>query len=892
MKQSLRSWLWAVPVEQEVDEELAFHLDMHTRDLVAKGMDPRAARQAALDRVGDLQQLRRVCLDLGRKRDRTMRIRQWIDELRHDVTFSIRQLRASPGFAAVAILTLALGIGANSAIFALADATLLRPLRFAEADRLVQLHERTPTVDRSVVAPFEAAEWIARNRTFESMAAVSSNKRTIADRDGAGALIDYQNVGVRFFDLFRVTPIAGRTFLPEDDRPGSNVVVLSERLWRDRFGSDPTLVGRPVEIDGDPFIVIGIVPAGFQVIAPSVAWTVMSTLFMRGPAGRGHYLRVVGRLRPGTTLADARHDMAAVADGIAREHPDLNKDRGVLLEDLHDGLVDSDLRLTAKILLAIVAVVLLTCAANVANLVLARTSARARELAVRTALGAGGRRIVRLLLAESLVLSATAAAVGAALGAAILAAAPALLPSRLLPIDVPLAFDSRVLAFCAAAAFLLAVVFGAVPAWQATRLPPLQAMAAGGRTSTGGGSRLRAVLAMSQVAAAVALLCGAGLLLRSLSALQRVDSGSRTAEVLTMTVGLPVVRNGPNVRSPYATPDGRRQYYEAVAREVASVPGVRSAALGSALPLDGWWISMSFQLAGEVPRPEAEKDDARYVHVGPAYFRTMGIPIVSGREFSSADTVGSVPVCMVNEAFVRRFLNGRAPIGTRLVVRAMITGGGPLPVRDIVSVVAQVKERPDESDAQPHIYVPFAQDPPWQLSLVVQPTLGPASALTPLVRAAVARVDKARPVMSVRTIATVSHEATSPARFRAALVGAFAALALSLAVVGVFGILAYSVQQRVREFGVRMALGATANQIVALVVGDAARVIAGGTIIGLIGAALLGRSLSAFLFGVRPSDPVTFASAALVLAATAALAIAVPVLRAVHVDPIVTLRDE
>jgi putative ABC transport system permease protein len=417
-------------------------------------------------------------------------------------------------------------------------------------------------------------------------------------------------------------------------------------------------------------------------------------------------------------------------------------------------------------------------------------------------------------------------------------------------------------------------------------------MTTGGRTSTAGGSWFRNLLAMGQIAAAVILLCGAGLLLRSLVALGRVDSGSRADEVLTMTITLPFVRSNAPAGMRYVTPQSQLQFYEAAEREVRRIPGVRDVAFGSVLPFDGWWIGMYFQVEGAPPRPEAMRDQARYQHVGPAYFRTLGIPVVAGRAFTSTDTVRSTPVCIVNEALVRQYLKGRSPVGVRIVVRGMNTGGAPLPVRDIVGVVADVKERPDETTAQPQIYVPFAQDTPSQLSLSIEPAGGSAAALTSAARAAIARVDPERPVPDVRTLANIRREATSPARFRTVLLGAFALLALTLSVIGVFGVLAYSVQQRVREFGVRIALGATTGSVLALVVGNTARILSIGVAVGLTAAAALGRWMSSLLFSVRPTDPLTFGAVAAMLALTAALATAIPALRAARVDPVVSLRDE
>jgi putative ABC transport system permease protein len=871
-------------VERELTDEIDGYVDLLTEEKIAQGLSRDDARRVARLELGRPEHLKDHVRDV--------RVGAWLDALRQDVRFGVRTLIRRPGFTLVAVLTLALGIGANSAIFALADAALLRPLPFPEADRLVMIHEHTPTVDRGIVGLYEVVEWAARNRTFESMTPIWANRRVIADADGTGEMIDMQSVSTRFFDVFRVAPILGRTFLPSDDRPDADLVVLSERIWRDRFGGDPGVIGRQIRIDRNPYTVVGVVPAGFQVLGPSNAWMLVTTSFMRSRTAVGHYVRAAGRLAPGATLANAQADLTTVADAFAKERPDLNKDHGVVLEPLHDGLISTDLRLTAKLLLGVIAFVLLTCCANIANLVLARTSGRARELAVRSALGAGGRRLARLLLTESLVLSAIAAALGAALGAAILATAPSLLPPGVLPVDVRLAFDGRVLTFCAAAAFGFAIALGALPAWQAARRPPLEAMTGGGRTSTGGGSTFRSVLAMSQVAAAVVMLCGAGLLLRSLVALGSVDPGHRASDVLTMAINLPFVRPDAPPGTPYATVDAQRQFYDAVEREVATVPGVRRVTWGSALPLDGWWIGYTFQRDGDPPRPESQRDLSHYKHVDSAYFETLGIPIVSGRAFTSLDTEHSPPVCIVNEALVRRYLGGQTPLGARLVVRGWTTGRGPLPVREIVGVVGQVREFPDQADTQPQIYVPLRQDPTTRLSLVVLPSGGSASALTPAVLAAIARVDKGLPVTKVRTIAAIGYEANAAARFRAVLIGAFALLVLTLAVVGVFGVLAYSVQQRVREFGVRIALGATTSNVLLMVFGGTIRITVAGLVIGLAAAAILGRSMSALLFGVRPVDPLTFVGVAALLAVTAALATAVPAFRAATVDPIVALRQD
>jgi putative ABC transport system permease protein len=893
MKRSLRSWPWRVPIDQEVDDEIAFHIEMRTRELVEKGLDPRIAREMVLARLGDATRLKRTCVDLGRKRDREMRLTRWFEEFRDDVRFAIRQLRASPGFTLVAVLTLALGIGANSAMFALADATLVRPLPFPEPERLVSLSELWQGQPGGAVNPVDFVDWTERTHTFAAIAAVVRGGGSIVGDDGVAEPIPAQAVTARFFDVLGVTPIAGRTFRDDDEGPAPNVVVLSEGFWRRRFGADPTLVGRATRFGGQTFTVIGIVPADFQFELPgttsegsSMMWTLLNPPQDRTPAQRyPHYLQVIGRLKPGVTLDAARADIGAVAAALAQEMPGSNRGHVATASPLRDRVVRSELRLTAILLLGVVGLVLLMCCANVANLLLARASARSCEFAIRSALGAGRRRIVRQVLTESLVLAILGGLLGAAFGAAILSAAPSLIPAGLIPQTVTIGFDGRVVTFCVLAALVVAVLYGLSPAWQIARMPQVQAMTNDGRSVTGASDRFRRALAVSQVAIAVFLLCGAGLLLRSLLALDGVDSGSRADDLLTLMVGA----GGPGPGGSDVGSMARK--YQAYQREVEQVPGVRAVGWGSALPFGGLWYGQAFQIDGDSPRPPADRDLAGYQIVSPSYFGLLGIPVLHGRGLSESDTANSPEVCLVDEEFVRRFLRGRPALGTRISINAMVVPPRAIS-REIVGVVGQVKERPDEPEPQPHVYVPIAQNPWWSATLVVQPTAGRAEALTSGVRTALARVDRDRPATLIRTLSAIGKQATARPRFRAVLIGTFALLALVLAMVGVFGVLAYSVQQRTREFGVRIALGASATNVLGLVLGDAARVIGTGVVIGLVLAFAFAQSVASFLFGVQPRDPVTFGSAGLVLVVTAMVACAVPALRAVRVDPVAAFRSE
>jgi putative ABC transport system permease protein len=895
MKRSLYSWLWRVPIDREVDEELAFHIEMRTRELVERGMDPGAARELVLSRIGDLGQLKRTCEDLGRKRDREMRLTQRLEELRDDVTYAIRQMRATPGFTLVAALTLALGIGANSAIFALADATFLRPLPFlTPPDRLVMLWERYPNGYLSQVTPPDFYDWATQNQTFDAMAAFTGDNAAMIGADGLPEQVRSQLVSPRFFEVLGVTPLAGRTFV-QSDAANTAVVVLSEAFWRRRFGADPTIVGRSIVVGDQSRTVIGIVPDRFQVVPATISnagseppqiWTVIN-MTGGGPAmRRAHYLYVIGRIKAGVSLTAAQQDLTTIGARNAELFPETNKGHDPTLQPMREALVGSEMRMTSLLLLGVVGFVLLMCCANMANLFLSRTNARARELAVRSALGATRGRVMAQLLTESLVLAVLGGTLGAGLGAAILRAAPAMVPPGLLPSAVALAFDGRILLFCAATSLLAGLTFGLAPAWRSTGRSMAHSLV-GDRRTTARGGLLRSALVVSEVAAAVLVLCGAVLLLRSLIALENVDAGYRARDVLTMVMNLPM--NGP---TRYGTADLARQFFEDVEDAVQQVPGVSRAAIGGALPLDGMWFGQIFTIDGDPPHPAANRSAAAYQIISPRYFQTLDIPVVKGRDFADTDTKEGVQVAIVSEAFVRRFIGSRDPLGLRLSVPGITMGPGKPVIRQIVGVARQVKTFPGEREPVPQIYVPLAQNTWFMASISVRPSTGSAESLAPAVRAALARVDKDRPVSRVRTIDTVAFQANARPRFRAVLVGTFATLALVLAMVGVFGVLAYSVQQRMREFGVRVAMGARVRDVLRLVLTGAARLTVIGIAIGLAVAAAVSRYIATLVFPVAPLDPVTFIVVPLVLLATAAIAVAAPAWRAARVDPVVAFRSE
>lgn len=891
MKRSLRSWLWRVPLDREFDEEIELHIEMRTRELVEQGVDAASAREMAIKRMGDLDAFKRTCVDLGRKRDREMSMVLWLEELRDDVTFAFRQLLAAPAFTSVAVLTLALGIGANSAIFALVDATLLRPLPYRDADRLVTIWETSSATSRGFASPPNMLDWKARSRTFETIAGYtpSMGSMVMSGRDGNALTVSRQWVTAGIFDVLGVQPIAGRTFSPEDEQQRRRSVVISEGLWETRFNRDLAIVGGELRLDGELWTVVGVMPKDFEILGRTAMWAMRPFPSNMPPRARASYqLQVVGRIKSGVAIEAAQADLASVTESLSREYPEFNRGRSVTIEPLHDTMVGSDLKTTSMLFLGVVGFVLLICCANVANLLLARAAARSRELAVRSALGAGRARIIRQLLTESVVLSIIGGALGIGVGAAILQVAPVLIPEGLLPAAVTLSFDMRVVAFCAAAALLVGVVFGIAPAFQATAVAPVEAMGADSRTTTGSGGRLRSLLVAGEVATAVLLLFGAGLLLRTLMAVQSYDRGYRADNVLTMLVD--------PLGSAYPPPLKQQQFYDQVEAEVRAVPGVADVGWSSGLPLGDSVFGeypWTYHVVGDPPIEESRKPTTGYQIVSSTYFSTLELPIVAGRGFDARDVMGSPRVLIVNEAFARS-LAPRNPIGLQVSLRAVDSPNQEPVTLEIIGVAKQVKQRPDEPADYVQMYTPLLQDPIGDVYLLIRSNTGRADALTPAVRAAISRIDKNQlvSVSSITTLEDVEWRATGRHRFRAVLVAAFAALAVTLAMVGVFGILVYSVQRRVRDFGVRRALGATSGDVMRLVVNSATKVIGVGAAIGLVLSAAFGRLISTMLFGVQPLDLVTFAFVVAVLVIAAAASVVGPAWRASRIDPATALRSK
>jgi putative ABC transport system permease protein len=884
----------------EVVEELAQHLDARFDELCAEGMDAAEAERRVREEAesvelpAQLQGLRQA--RQPQPPDLPAAPRAWWSDILHDLRYALYTLRRQPGFAAVAILTLALGIGANAAIFALVDAAVLRPLPLPDPKRVLFIAERTESTPRSTVSPLNMRDWADQSSSFEAIGGYQPNvaSMVMSTPEGRGENVSRQWVTAGVFAALGLDALRGRSFNAEDDRANRDVVVLSEAFWRSRFGADPQIAGRVLTLDGDPFVVLGVMPQAASLIGRSDVWALAAISDIPPRARSAYFLNAVGLLKPDVGIDAARADLDAVAARLAQQFPDSNRGRGVQLDPLHAQLVGTDLRRTSMLFLAVVGLVLLVCCANIANLLLTRASARARELAIRAALGASRGRVIRQLLTESLLLAVLGGVLGLLLGAAILGVAPSLLPQGLLPQAVELQVDLRLAGFCMLAALLTGVLFGIAPAWQASHAAPVQAIGSDGRGLVGGGGRLRGALVIGQVAIAVALLFAGGLLLRSLLALDSVERGFGASNVLTMMVD--------PLGSRYPTPADILRFYDEVGREVREVPGVRNAAWATTLPMGpSSYGDAFFKVEGAQSADPTTLPTTDYQIVSEEYFDTVELPIVAGRGFDAHDDAEAPQVAVVSEAFARKHLLAgglgsvidlNRALGQRIAVQDSSAPDAEQELREVVGVAAQVKARPDEAEDFVQLYVPLRQSPIGDIFLLVHPHAGDAERLAPTVFDALRRIDTEQLVSlrEVTTLAQIASDGTATHRFRAVLVGGFAALVLVLAMIGVFGVLAYTVQQRRREYGLRMALGAPPTRVLWLIGGSVGRLLAAGAALGLLASLMLGRALDSLLFQIPAFDPLTLGAVVLLISCAALLAALAPAMQALKVDPAVSLR--
>jgi putative ABC transport system permease protein len=864
-------------VDEEVEAELEFHLAMRRRELIAKGMSEAEAHRAAEDRFGDLRRARRECRAIGHQREQRMQVAQYFSELRQDTTFSLRQMLAARVFTIVAVATLALGIGATTAIFSTVNTVVLRPLPVPEADRLMEVHSAWRDLGRGNVSAGNFVDMAAEQTVFQAVAAASGASMTLARDEGAERVVGVRATG-GWFDVWGVAPALGRVFGPAEDAPGHDqVVVLSHRFWTRQFGADRGVLGRTMTLDNRPYTIIGVMPASFDFTADAEAlWVPIAFTPERKAMHDEHFLSVYARLRPGISIEQATQQLTAIAKGLAQRFPKENTERTFSVTPLMDTFV-GDYRERLFVLLGAVAFVLLIACGNVPNLLLARGAARARELAVRSALGAGQGRLVRQLFTESLVLSLLSAAAGIALARGLIA-----LLVAYGPVGVPrleqTRLDGTAVAFAVLIAVAASVVFGLLPAWRASHTDINSTLKEAGRGAGARSARdiVRSALITAEVALALILLVGAGLLIRSAIEAQRVPTGFNPKGVFSGRFSLPAAK--------YASAPAILQAAQAIEARVASTPGVRAATVASNVPGVGTF-SNGLVPEGEAPElRNVRQSMARFV--SPSYFEVMGLPIVRGRGFNDSDRAGAPYVMVINQTLAQRLWPNQDPIGRR--VNGSAPGGVP---KTVIGVVGDVRWRGPAGGVDPEFYQPLAQldEIAWNWTrrslFVAARTDGDAAALAPAVRRSIASIDPGVPLFAERTMEERIAATLETARFNTMLLALLGGVGLLLAGVGIYGVINYFAAQRTSEIGIRLALGASRANVRRLVVRQAALPVAAGVLLGALGAAFAARAIATQLVNVQANDPLTFIAVAGVLGMVALLAAFIPARRASNLDP-------
>ncbi|HJR63777.1 MAG TPA: ABC transporter permease [Gemmatimonadaceae bacterium] len=873
---------WRADVHGDVDDELRFHLEMRTADLVAAGMSEAAARGEAERQFGEMRAIRDECLTIDERRGRRAERGEIMTDLRQDLRFAARTLSNNPGFAALAILCVALGVALTTTIFSWVNSILLRPLPYERAEELVAIYARNTARGATGVniSYPDYVSWREQNQTFAEIGMWTWTTLSLSG-EGDSERLDGAEVSSTLFQVLGVHPILGRTIAAGDEQQGQNrVVILGYGVWQRRFGGDRNIVGKSVLADGIPYTVIGVMPRGFAFPERGQVWVPLTLQESALDRSNRYWAGGIGRLKPGVTVAQAQADLDRISAVLQREDPEANFGWDAEAVELRDDLV-GDLRRPLLVFMGAVALVLLIACANVANLLLARGATRQREIAIRVAIGAGRRRLVRQLLTESLLL----AAIGGALGAVLSVFAVRLL-SLAFPDDVPfyidLGVDGFALAFAVALTAVTGLLFGVVPALRSTDVALSDALKDGARGAGEGTarSRVRSALVVGEVALSLVLMISATLLIRSYQSLHETPLGFDQDGILSMRLALPAGK--------YEDRAKRIDFFDRLFERMRALPGVEAVGSAQGIPFSGWDVMSYMSIEGRPPRPRGQELDIHFQTVSPDYFKAIGVPLVRGRWLTPADRDSLAPVALINEKFARDEFPGEDPIGRR------ITGGvvGVDPWVTIVGVVGDYRHYRLPVEMGPAVYYPYHGRPSYSQTIVLRTSLDDPHTLLPTVRAALRELDRDVPAFQIQTLEEAVDRSLWRQRLQGQVLGVFAALALLLATVGIYGVISYSVTQRTREVGVRMALGATQRSVLVLVVGYGARLALIGVAIGLAGALALTRVLSTLLYGVKATDPFTFALVPLVLALAAIIASYVPARRASRVDPLVAMRAE
>jgi putative ABC transport system permease protein len=882
----LRGMLKRERLDRELDEELRSHVEMRTADNLAAGMPPEEARFDAQKRFGNSTILKEDTRDVD--------IVGWLDEAARDFRQAVRMLKRSPGFTAVAVFTLALGIGANTAIFSVIDSVLLRPLAYHDPDNLVIVWETNSQHPKphNTVSPPNFLDWQSRNTVCSSMAYIYDGRDNFTGM-GEPEEVVVQNVSANFFSVLGVNPFLGPGFTPENGQAGhDSVVILSYGLWKERFAADPTIVGKSIVLNGRPQTIVGVAPQNFRWFIKDGSMTgakpQMWSPFVFPPSFHDHkqigrFLSVVARLNPAATSSEAQIQMNALAAQLEREYPDFNGHWGVNVVPLRQQL-SGDLRPALLVLFGAVAFVLLIACANVSSLLLARAASREREMAIRTAIGASRWQIARQLLIESLLLALIGGGVGVALAVwgtnGLLAASPRnLLDLRAISIDLPILY------FAVAATLLAGLLFGFLPSYISANSRISETLKEGGRGASSGSRRAfaRNAFVVAQLALALVLLIGSGLLIRSFARLIAVDPGFETGHLFTFKVTLP--------RSKYGTDPLRLAFFQQLLPRLAAVPGVRSASMESFPPLAGLGAATGVHILSQPSLTLSDLPVANVQVVGPGYFHTMNIPLRAGRFFNEQELIQEKHVTIINQAFADKYLHEVNPLGQKAAIYMKSFNENELQASEIIGVVGDVHQTGLDTAPEPTVYWPHPELVMSGMTILLR-TTNDAHALVPAVRAQLQQLDPELPMAAVATMDQLLADSLSRSRFTMLLLGIFAAVALLLAAVGIYGLIAYSVTQRTQELGIRIALGAQRRDVLRLVLSQGTRLTLLGVAIGVFAALAFSRLLSTLLFNVSATDPFTFAGVACLLAMVALLACFIPARRATRVDPIVALRYE